>query len=124
MNFAACFRFRQGVRAPAVTSIALLSCGALCAMAAPQDPSPADPMTQLVSVDKSINVSDGKIPIILVHGDEERNDSTLDGWKPFVDYFDANQLSSRYRLYRFQYPADQYSVWELGRSLRNKIEDA
>lgn len=102
------------------------------------DPSPADNVTQLVPYPAGLAFSnDNRIPIILIHGHGGIKDLDDDGvlnvheaieqdyWKHFKRFYQGNSfLSHNYRLLDFNYLSDRFSVWELGRSLRNKLDTA
>ena len=101
---------------------------------------PADKISALTPYPYSEphNVNDGKIPLILVHGIYETEDLNLNGkldnnealgqdsgWKDFQDYYQNNTiLKEKYKVYIFQYLSDIKSVHQIGRSLRNHIEEA
>src|SRR5438067_67805 len=74
---------------------------------------PSSGIAELVAMNETMNVNDGKLPIILIHGIHGYNDSELDGWNNFMTYFNQNQLYSRYRVYRFRYQSDVFSVEDL-----------
>jgi len=98
---------------------------------------PADEISAL-RLNGTHSVGDGRVPLILVHGTgqtEDFNDNgKLDdyeiieqssGWKDFLNYYGDNSiLKDMYKIYIFQYLSDIESVHEIGRSLRNHIEDA
>lgn len=101
---------------------------------------PADKISALTPYPYSEphNVNDGKIPLILVHGiyqtEDLNHNGKLDnneavgqdsGWKDFLDYYQNNtSLKEKYKLYMFQYLSDIKSVHQIGKSLRNYIEEA
>jgi len=82
------------------------------------DPSPADSHTVLTSY--NTDSPEGKIPLILIHGWL----GTSGYWDNFINYFYSNQLDQKFKLYLFFYDSNVYTVWEIGRSLRNKLDDA
>ncbi|MGA1869572.1 MAG: NBR1-Ig-like domain-containing protein [bacterium] len=99
------------------------------------DPSPADDHTTLLPyTDENY---DNQIPLILIHGihgnrtaesgvikiDDINNPNFL-YWQNFIDFFYKNDLYKNYKLYLFFYESDRNTVWDIAKSLRNKIDDA
>jgi len=117
------------------TSLLLIIVMPSVVKAAIYDPSPADGYTKLVAY--LGDTSENKIPLILIHGihgnqtgssllftiDDINNPNYL-YWQNFLDYFYANDLHQKFKLYLFFYESDKYSVREIARSLRNKLDDA
>lgn len=96
------------------------------------DPSPADKLTALVPDNNS--PIGNKLPLVLIHGihgnrQPDKTDSITNlnraYFLNFLNFFysGASGLSASYKIYRFHYVSDKYSVWEIARSLRNKIDD-
>jgi pimeloyl-ACP methyl ester carboxylesterase len=60
-----------------------------------------------------------KTPLILVHGIHGWNS---DYWQNFTNYFNSKQeLTSRYKLYRFDYDSDVVPVATIGQHFANKV---
>ncbi len=96
-----------------------------------QDPSPADPFTALVKDAMSADADASATPIILIHGihgnqapDHSDHISYLNRsyWDRLLTLLGRDAVRTKYKVYRFHYVSDMFSVWELGRSLRNKID--
>ncbi|HMG86727.1 MAG TPA: choice-of-anchor D domain-containing protein [Terracidiphilus sp.] len=107
--------------------------GIACTSLIVLDPSPADCYTALVedTVDDPQPLGT-RIPLILIHGNNgNTNDATgtdtisylnRNYWSAFLNYFDYAAFQQKYKIYRFHYVSNDYSTWELGRSLRNQID--
>ncbi|MEK6846197.1 MAG: hypothetical protein AABY26_05530, partial [Nanoarchaeota archaeon] len=98
------------------------------------DPSPADAYTKLVADEDKNNNCNGSncIPLILIHGIhgneingvDDISNPNRDYWVNLLNFSYKNGLNSKYKIYRFHYVSDMYSVWEIARSLRNKLDFA
>jgi triacylglycerol esterase/lipase EstA (alpha/beta hydrolase family) len=98
------------------------------------DPIPADAYTQLVADEDANNNCNGSncIPLILIHGVHGNEINGVDNlsnlnrdyWINLLNFLYNNGLNSKYKIYRFHYVSDMYSVWEIARSLRNKLDFA
>lgn len=114
----------------------IMSLQSSCGFANPPiDPSPMDCHTNLVRDDSAGDVSDvgNRTPLIFIHGIHGNRENGEDEPQVRVKgtYF-ANLISflkftpgftDRYKVYRFHYKSDFLSVWEIARSLRNRIDD-
>jgi len=91
--------------------------------------SPADNITKLVEDNPSYSI-ENRIPLILIHGwkgiDDINTDDDDKHWINFKNYFydPNNGLSNICKLYSFRYESNKHSVWEIAKSLRNKLDDA
>ena len=83
------------------------------------DPSPADSVTSLIADPEPSPQIGNRIPLILIHGAMSGTESSFDR---FVEFFQASDLPRAYKIYRFAYTNNIYPVWELARSLRNRID--
>src|SRR5258708_27519761 len=113
--------------------VTLASCGFVNP---PIDPSPMDCYTKLVA-DNTNDPSDvgTRVPVILIHGlHGNRVGNTDDPQTSTNDIYFANLISymssrpnfqggGQFKLYRFHYRSDYQSVWQIARSLRNRIDD-
>jgi triacylglycerol esterase/lipase EstA (alpha/beta hydrolase family) len=107
--------------------------GIACTSSVVLDPSPADCYTALVedTVDDPEPLGT-RIPLILIHGiNGNTNPATgtdtigwlnRDYWLAFLNYFNYPAFQQAYKIYRFHYVSNEFSTWELGRSLRNQID--
>ena len=99
------------------------------------DPSPADNDTELLAYPVDSNI-DGRIPLVLIHGIHGNVTGESLGvkadsidypnwgyWQNYIDYFYKSGLNNQYILYAFFYVSDKHSVWQIARSLRNKIDE-
>src|SRR5215831_4867990 len=78
---------------------------------------PADSITSLLADDTTdLN---GHIPLILIHGINEN----ANAWDALATYLKNNGIEQHYKIYRFQYDSHQQPASELGRSLRNRIDE-
>lgn len=107
-----------------------------CLVETPKDPSLADCNTTLVADRMDIDQLGNRTPIILIHGihgnqqpDETDLISNLNTsyFDNFREYFQTNKhykddFRLKYKVYRFHYVSNMYSVWEVARSLRNHID--
>ena len=98
-----------------------------------KDPSPADCGSMLIEDDPNVPLQ-GHTPVLLIHGiclpAVGCHDSSLTGGD--LDVYFSNLISflSRYpgfsnqfKIYRFQYKSNQYRIYDVGRSLRNWLDD-
>ncbi len=102
--------------------------GGSCAVT---DSSPADILTRLIPDENDTLPIGNRTPVILIHGihGNKPPNGTDDIAHPFrnyfrslLGYFDTEQFKSRYKIYRFHFVSDQYSVAELARALRNAVD--
>jgi len=99
---------------------------------------PADKITMLV-LNESYDPQDRRTPLILVHGhgmtEDWNDDNVLDdyeaieadkqaGWEAFLNYYDGSPLKDNYKIYRFHYLSDIYSVSEIGKGMRKRLDEA
>jgi pimeloyl-ACP methyl ester carboxylesterase len=110
---------------------------ALCGFVNPPiDPSQMDCFTKLVADDSFNDPTDvgNRIPVILIHGihgnrvdgDDDPQAVTNDGYfSSLISYLKTTNPTfvQRFKIYRFHYRSDYRSVWEIARSLRNRIDD-
>gem|GEM_PF-2046124 len=96
-----------------------------------RDISPADGFTRIIEEDQNDPIGN-RTPLILIHGihGNEQPDDTDDIARPnskyfeqLLCYFNSINFKAKYKIYRFHYVSDQFSVWQIARALRNDIDD-
>lgn len=101
---------------PLIVSLVLALMNPLDGEAGTPDPSPADSITSLEAED-SLPIGN-RVPLLLIHQIHGKKGD----FDNFVSFFKSSNLSQAYKIYRFSYFSDYYSVWEIARALRNKID--
>lgn len=86
----------------------------------PLSPSIADPGTELIETNTSIPLTD-RTPVILIHGIHDNDPKTF---KPLISYLEhAPFFNQRYKIYKFNYRSDTYSIYDIAASLRNRTDN-
>jgi len=94
--------------------------------------SPADEDTRLIADENDPLPIGRRTPLILIHGihgnqqpDGSDNIAHLnrDYFRDLLCYLDNEAFKAKYKIYRFHYVSDRYSVAEIGRALRNDLDD-
>lgn len=99
-----------------------------------KDPGPMDCFTKLVADNTNDPADVGeRTPVIFIHGIHGNrvgnNDDPLtatkdDNFQVLINYLSSNtSFRQQFKIYRFHYKSDFKSVWEIARSLRNRIDD-
>jgi YVTN family beta-propeller protein len=89
----------------------------------PKDPSPADCSTSLTPWDGDSTNLNNRIPLILIHGIHD-DPSRFNNLVHFLTNNTGGlNFNGKFKIYKFQYQSDVYPIWEIARSLRNRIDD-
>jgi hypothetical protein len=90
----------------------------------PKDPSPADCSTDLFAWDFDNSNLGARTPLILIHGIHGNRQS----FSALVNYFTQNHdgldFNGKFKIYTFEYSSDRFPIWEIARSLRNRVDDS
>lgn len=121
------FRAKQysGISLSGNAAIPQTSCGFV---SPPADPSPMDCYTTLVANHDDFELGT-RTPVILIHGihgNKQNPRTSMDEgyFAGLIAYLNSNAtFRQRFKIYRFHYLSDYLPIYQISRSLRNRIDD-